>query len=134
MQSGYVRFCLFFFSLSLYCINYDIPSYIFILLTIQQYFCCCSATQLMSDSVTQWTAACQTSLSFTISRSLHTLLSIEFDDAIQSFHPPSSPSPPALNLSQHQGLLKIPLCNRFHSFYVLMYIPNTLSKLRQKEK
>ena len=25
-------------------------------------------------------------------------------DAIQPFHPPSSPSPPALNLSQHQGL------------------------------
>ena len=27
-------------------------------------------------------------------------------DAIQSSHPLSSPSPPALNLSQHQGLLK----------------------------
>ena len=27
-------------------------------------------------------------------------------DAIQPFHPLSSPSPPALNLSQHQGLLK----------------------------
>ena len=25
-------------------------------------------------------------------------------DAIQPSHPPSSPSPPALNLSQHQGL------------------------------
>ena len=28
------------------------------------------------------------------------------DDAIQPFHPLSSPSPPALNLSQHQGLCK----------------------------
>ena len=28
------------------------------------------------------------------------------DDAIQPFHPLSSPSPPALNLSQHQGLLQ----------------------------
>ena len=28
------------------------------------------------------------------------------DDAIQPSHPLSSPSPPALNLSQHQGLLK----------------------------
>ena len=28
------------------------------------------------------------------------------DDAIQSSHPLSSPSPPALNLSQHQGLFK----------------------------
>ena len=27
-------------------------------------------------------------------------------DAIQSSHPPSPPSPPALNLSQHQGLFK----------------------------
>ena len=27
-------------------------------------------------------------------------------DAIQLSHPPSSPSPPALNLSQHQGLFK----------------------------
>ena len=27
-------------------------------------------------------------------------------DAIQSFHPLSSPSPPAFNLSQHQGLFK----------------------------
>ena len=28
------------------------------------------------------------------------------DDAIQPFHPLSSPSPPAFNLSQHQGLFK----------------------------
>ena len=28
------------------------------------------------------------------------------DDAIQPFHPLPSPSPPALNLSQHQGLFK----------------------------
>ena len=28
-------------------------------------------------------------------------------DAIQPFHPLSSPSPPALNLSQHQGLFKL---------------------------
>ena len=27
-------------------------------------------------------------------------------DAIQPFHPLTSPSPPALNLSQHQGLFK----------------------------
>ena len=27
-------------------------------------------------------------------------------DAIQPFHPLSSPSPPAFNLSQHQGLFK----------------------------
>ena len=30
----------------------------------------------------------------------------QVDDAIQPSHPLSFPSPPALNLSQHQGLLK----------------------------
>ena len=30
----------------------------------------------------------------------------DFSDAIQPSHPLSSPSPPALNLSQHQGLFK----------------------------
>ena len=29
------------------------------------------------------------------------------DDGIQPSHPLSSPSPPALNLSQHQGLFKL---------------------------
>ena len=53
---------------------------------------------------TSWTAACQVSLSFTISWSLLELMSIE------SVMPSntlilSSPSPPAFNLSQHQGLL-----------------------------
>ena len=31
---------------------------------------------------------------------------VRIGDAIQSSHPLSSPSPPALNLSQHQGLIK----------------------------
>ena len=30
----------------------------------------------------------------------------QVDDAIQPPHPPSSPSPPTFNLSQHQGLFK----------------------------
>ena len=33
-------------------------------------------------------------------------------DAIQPSHPPSSPSPPAFNLSQHQGLFQ---CQSFKS-------------------
>ena len=49
---------------------------------------------VMSDSVTPWTAACQTSLSITNSRSLHKLISIEslmsssvvpFSSCFQSF-------------------------------------------------
>ena len=54
-----------------------------------------------------WTTARQASLSITNSQSLPKLMSIErVSDAIQPFHPLSSPFPPALNLSQHQGLFK----------------------------
>ena len=53
--------------------------------------------------VTPWTAAHQTSLSFTISRIAQTHVHC-VDDAIQSSRPLSPPSPPALSLSQHQGL------------------------------
>ena len=53
---------------------------------------------------TPWTAARQASLSITNSRSLPKVMSIE--SAIQPSHPLSFPSPPAFNLSQHQGLFK----------------------------
>ena len=56
--------------------------------------------------VTPYTTACQASLSFTITWSLLKLKSIELVDAIQPSRPLSSPSPPAFNLSQHQGLFK----------------------------
>ena len=57
--------------------------------------------------VPPWTAARQTSLSFSISRSLLKLMSIEsVSDAIQPSHPLSPLSPPALNLSQHQNLFQ----------------------------
>ena len=53
--------------------------------------------------VTQWTAAQQASLSFTISQILlKTILWVS--DAIWPSHPLSSPYPPAFNLFQHQGL------------------------------
>ena len=110
----------------------------------------------VSLPATSWTAACQASLSFTITWSLLRLMSIELvmlpnyltiiqfssdaqlcptlcdpmdcstpgfpvhrqlpvlaqtsvhqvGDAIQPSHPLSSPSPPAFNLSQHQGLFQ----------------------------
>ena len=54
-----------------------------------------------------WTAARQTSLSITNSWSLLILMSIEsVMPAIQPSHPLLSPSPPAFNLSQHQGLFQ----------------------------
>ena len=53
--------------------------------------------------VTPRTAARQASLSFTISWSLLKFMST---DAIQPSHPLSTSSPPALNISQHQGLFQ----------------------------
>ena len=68
----------------------------------------CSAVQLLSRVrlfATPYTSACQVSLSITNSRSLLRLVSIElvmpFNHVILS-----SPSPSALNLSQHEGLFK----------------------------
>ena len=56
--------------------------------------------------VTPWTAACQASLSITNSQSLLKTHVHWVGDAIQPSHPLSSPSPPAFNLFQHQGLAK----------------------------
>ena len=61
---------------------------------------------VVSNSVTPWTAAHQASLPFTISRSVLKLMSHWVDDAIQPSHPLLFPSPPALNLFQHQGLFQ----------------------------
>ena len=55
---------------------------------------------------TPWTAAFQASLSITNCQSLLKLMPIKSVMAIQSSHPLSSPSPPALNLPQNQALFK----------------------------
>ena len=54
---------------------------------------------------TPWTTACQASLSITNSEFPQTHFHW-VSDAIQPSHPLSSPSPPAFNLSQHQGPFK----------------------------
>ena len=67
-----------------------------------------SSVQLLSHVqlfATPWTIARQASLS-TNSQSLPKFMSIELVITIQPSHPLSSPSPPALNLSQHQGLFQ----------------------------
>ena len=56
--------------------------------------------------VTPWIAAHQASLSINNSQSLLKLMSIESVMPSQPSHPLSSPSPPAFNLSHHQGLFK----------------------------
>ena len=57
----------------------------------------------VSNSATPGTAARQASLSFTLSQSWLRLVSIE--SVMPSNLSSSSPSPPAVNLSQHQGLV-----------------------------
>ena len=72
-----------------------------------------SPLTLQFSSVTQlclfvapWTAACQASLSITNSQSLLKTHVHHISDAIQPSHPLPPPSPPAFNLSQHQGLFQ----------------------------
>ena len=68
--------------------------------------CSFSSVQLLicvQPFATPWTAARQASLSITNSRSLLKLIYIE-SVMLQPSHPLSSPSPPAFNPSQHQGL------------------------------
>ena len=56
---------------------------------------------------TPWTTAPQASLSITNSWSPPKPIHVHWvSDIIQPSHPLSSPSPPALNLSQHQGLFQ----------------------------
>jgi len=68
-----------------------------------------SSVQLLSRVqlfVTPWTASRQASLSITNSRSLLKLMSIESVMPSNHLILCCPPSPPALNLSQHQGLFK----------------------------
>ena len=66
---------------------------------------CCHLVIQSHPTVTPWTVARQASLSFTISCSLLKLMSIE--SVMPSTHLILSySSPPAFNLSQHQGLFQ----------------------------
>ena len=60
---------------------------------------------VMFDSATLRTAACQASLAFSLPGFFQTHVHW-VSDAIQPSHPLSSTSPPALNISQHQGLFQ----------------------------
>ena len=92
------------------------------LLLLLLFSCSVIAVQLLSCIplfATPWTAACQASLSFTISQSLLRLMSIELMVAIQPSPPLLPLSPPTFNLSQHQGV--------FHWFLSMLLIFLSLS-------
>ena len=65
-----------------------------------------SVAQSCPNFVTPWTAACQASLSITNSQSPPKLMSIELVMPSNHLILCSSPSSPALNLSEDQGLFK----------------------------
>ena len=76
-------------------------------MTEQLHFLLSGSVQLLSCVrlfATPRTAARQASLSLTVSQSLLKLMSIE---SVIPSHPLSCPSPPALHLSQHQGLFPV---------------------------
>ena len=61
---------------------------------------------VVSDSWDPMDCSTQASLSFTMSRTFAQTHVHRVSDAIQPSHPLSPPSPPAFNLSQHQGLFQ----------------------------
>ena len=79
--------------------------------------------------VTPCTAACQAALSFTISQSLLKLNKHVhwISDAIQPSHPLSPPSPPVLNLSQHQVFSnELALCIRWPQYWSFSISPSSV--------
>ena len=78
--------------------------------TVQPLFSCC--VQLF---VTPWTAAHQSSLSFTISQSLRKLMTIE--SVMPSNHLILCHPPFAFNCFQHQGLFHPALCIRWPKYW-----------------
>ena len=69
-----------------------------------------------------WTAACQASLSFTILEFAQTHVH-RVGDAILPPHPLPSPSPPAFNLSQYQGLFQW-VCIRWPKYWSFSFSIN----------
>ena len=74
-------------------------------LTVEISFGSVQSLNCVQFFTTPWTAALRASLSFTISWSLLKLMSIE-SVMPSKHHILSSSSPPAFNLSQHQGLFQ----------------------------
>ena len=89
-----------------YCgFNSYFPSWLMMLNVLPCAYSVQLSRSVMCDSLTPWTAARQVSLSITNSWSLLNWVHW-VSDVIRPSHPLLSPSPPAFNLSQHQGLFK----------------------------
>ena len=87
-----------------------------------QYIHISSVAQLCPTLCNPWTAACQASLSITNSQSFAQTHVHWVGDAIQLSHPPSSPSPPTFNLSQHQGLFQwVSSLHRWPKYWSLIF-------------
>ena len=69
---------------------------------------------------TPWTAACQVPVHHQLLELIQTHVH-RISDAIQPAHPLSSPSPPAFNLSQHQGLFSGSLCIRWAKYWCFSF-------------
>ena len=74
--------------------------------TLKSLLCSVQSLSHVQLFPTPWTAAHQASLSITNSQNLPKLMSIELVMPSNHFIVCHSPSPPALNLSQHQGLFQ----------------------------
>ena len=88
---------------------WTVKSYIYIYIYMHICMYICDLVQSLSSVrlfATPWTAACQTSLSITDSRSLLKTHIHWVSDAIQPSHLLLYPSPPAFNLLRHQGLFQ----------------------------
>ena len=95
-------------SCMIFLIGVELPCNVVLVSAVQQSELLISSIQSLSHVqffVTLWTAAHQASLSITNSGSLLKLMSIELVMPSNHFILPS-PSPPAFNLSQHQGLFQ----------------------------
>ena len=88
--------------------------------------------------VTPWTAACQASLSFTISRSLLKFMSIESIMPYNQSHPLSLPSPPKRRMSTYYNVhtLKNTMSTYYNNFtmFLLLLFTSLLRNIKNKGK
>ena len=85
----------------------------------------CSALSHVRLFAIPWTAADQVSLSFTISQSLLNLISVELVMPSSCLILCCPPSPPAFNLSQHQGFSnESALCIRWPKYWSFSISPS----------